>query len=133
MFRANSTTLDGLLKNGLALANKYNFNLTFDRNDLKYCNLVEKYLTNNPFTGEKLKDKIAMMTFNFTPTPYNPNYSPQYVSLTMGGALPYPCIIYQIADLKKNNINDRYIQIITNPNNLKYSKDSNAARELICK
>ena len=132
-FKANSTTLDGLLKNGFYLANKHNFNLTFDRNDLKYCNLVEKYLTNNPFTGEKLTNKVAMMTINFTPTPYNPNYMPQYVSVTTGGALPQRCAVYQIADLKKNNINDRFIQIIFNSSNFEHSKDSNEARKKICK
>ncbi len=132
-FKPNSITLDGLLKNGFDLAKIYNFNLTFNQKDLKYCNLAEKYLTNNPFTGEKLKNKIPMMTLNFTPTPYNPRYIPQYVSLTLGGTLPLSCSIYQIADIKKNNINDRFIQIIVNNNNFKHSKDDTGARERICK
>ena len=131
--KLNSTTIDKLSKNGFDLAKIYNFNLTFNKKDLKYCNLVERYLTNNPFTGEKLKNKIAKITLTFTPEPYNPKYIPQYVSLTTGGAVPVSCGLYQIADIKKNNINDRFIQIIINNSNFEHSKDSNEARKKICK
>ena len=131
--KLNSATIDKLSKNGFDLAKIYNFNLTFNKDDLKYCNLVERYLTNNPFTGEKLKNKIAKITLTFTPEPYNPKYIPQYVSLTTGGAVPVSCGLYQIADIKKNNINDRFIQIIINNSNFEHSKDSNEARKKICK
>jgi hypothetical protein len=131
--KLNSTTIDKLSKNGFDLAKIYNFNLTFNQKDLKYCNLVEKYLTINPFTGEKFKNKIATITLTFTPEPYNPKYIPQYVSLTTGGYVPASCGIYQIADIKKNNINDRFIQIIINNNNFKHSRDDAGARERICK
>jgi len=131
--KANSTTLDGILKNGFDLAKIYNFNLTFNQKDLKYCNLVEKYLTHNFFTGEKLKNKIPTLVLTFTPTPYNPNYMPQYIAYNIGGAtLPASCSLYQITDIKKNN-NEKFIQIIINNNNFKHSKDIAGGRETICK
>ena len=130
--KLNSTTIDKLLKNGFDLANKYNFNLTFNQKNLKYCNLTQKYLTNNLLTGEKLKNKIETITLTFTPEPYNPKYIPQYVSLTTGGYVPASCGLYQIADIKKNN-DDKFIQIIINNSNFEHSKDSNEARKKICK
>lgn len=131
--KANTATLDGLLKNGFDLAKIYNFNLTFNQKDLKYCNLEEKYLTKNYFTGEKLKNKIPVMYLTFTPTPYNPNYIPQYISYSIGGpTLPASCSLYLITDIKKSN-NDKSIQIIINNNNLKHSKDIAGGRETICK
>ena len=131
--KLNSTTIDKLSKNGFDLAKIYNFNLTFNQKDLKYCNLEEKYLTKNYFTGEKLKNKIPVMYLTFTPTPYNPNYMPQYISYSIGGPTLPACGLYQIADIKKNNINDRFIQIIVNNNNFKHSRDDAGARERICK
>ena len=131
--KLNSTTIDKLSKNGFDLAKIYNFNLTFNQKDLKYCNLEEKYLTKNYFTGEKLKNKIPVMYLTFTPTPYNPNYMPQYISYSIGGpTLPASCSLYLITDIKKSN-NDKSIQIIINNNNLKHSKDIAGGRETICK
>jgi hypothetical protein len=131
--KADTATLDELLKKGFDLAKIYNFNLTFNQKDLKYCNLQEKYLTNNPFTGDKLKNKIPVLYLTFTPTPYNPNYMPQYISYSIGGAtLPASCSLYLITDIKKNN-NDKSIQIIINNNNFKHSKDIAGGRETICK
>jgi hypothetical protein len=131
--KANTATLDGLLKNGFDLAKIYNFNPTFNQKDLKYCNLEEKYLTKSPFTGEKLKNKVPVMYLTFTPTPYNPNYMPQYISYSIGGGtLPASCSLYLITDIKKSN-NDKSIQIIINNNNLKHRKDIAGSRETICK
>ena len=130
--KANTATLDGLLKNGFDLAKIYNFNPTFNQKDLKYCNLEEKYLTKNYFTGEKLKNKIPVLYLTFTPTPYNPNYMPQYISYSIGGTLPPSCSLYLITDIKKSN-NEKFVQIIINNNNLKHSKDIAGGRETICK
>jgi hypothetical protein len=133
VFKANTAELDMLLKKGFDLAKIYNFNPTFNQKDLKYCNLLEKYLVNNPFTGEKLKNKIPVLYLTFTPTPYNPNYMPQYISLSIGGAtLPASCILYLITDIKKSN-NEKFIQIIINSKNLKHSEDIAGGRETICK
>lgn len=126
----DTISLENMSYTGFDLAKIYKFNVTFNKKDLKYCNLIEKYLTNNPFTGEKLQNKIAMINLMFTPTPYNPNGNTQYINLIAGGTIPLSCVVYQIADVKKNN--DRFLQLIVNSNKSLHKKDSTSARQKIC-